>query len=51
MIFPSGGTIKDMVVNRPPEMVPLDAYMASETYSGAEPPATPKEVVAVKKKG
>ncbi len=28
----SGGTIKDMVVQRPPEMVPLDSYMASETY-------------------
>ena len=28
----SGGTIRDMVVQRPPEMVPLDSYMASETY-------------------
>jgi len=28
----SGGTIHDMVVQRPPEMVPLDTYMASETY-------------------
>ena len=28
----SGGTIKDMVVQRPPNMVPLDSYMASETY-------------------
>ncbi|MBV9851384.1 MAG: biosynthetic-type acetolactate synthase large subunit [Armatimonadetes bacterium] len=28
----SGGTIKDMVVQRPPDMVPLDSYMASETY-------------------
>ena len=28
----SGGTIRDMVVQRPPEMVPLDTYMASETY-------------------
>jgi acetolactate synthase-1/2/3 large subunit len=28
----SGGTIHDMVVQRPPDMVPLDTYMASETY-------------------
>jgi len=28
----SGGTIRDMVVQRPPEMIPLDSYMASETY-------------------
>ena len=28
----SGGTIKDMVVQRPPDMVPLDSYMESETY-------------------
>ena len=28
----SGGTIRDMVVQRPPQMVPLDTYMASETY-------------------
>ena len=28
----SGGTIRDMVVQRPPQMVPLDSYMASETY-------------------
>ena len=34
-VFPmikSGGTIKDMIVQRPPNMVPLDSYMASETY-------------------
>ena len=28
----SGGTIKDMVVQRPPDMTPLDSYMVSETY-------------------
>ena len=28
----SGGTIKDMVVQRPPDMMPLDNYMISETY-------------------
>ena len=34
----SGGTIRDMVVQRPPRMVPLDSYMASETYmDGVEP--------------
>jgi len=31
-MIPSGGTIAQMVVQRPPEMVPLDTYMASETY-------------------
>ncbi len=31
-MIPSGGTIAQMVVQRPPEMVPLDSYMASETY-------------------
>ncbi len=36
----SGGTIHDMVVQRPPEMVPLDTYMASETYM-AEDEARP----------
>ena len=34
----SGGTIRDMIVQRPPQMVPLDSYMASETYmDGVEP--------------
>ena len=34
----SGGTIRDMIVQRPPRMVPLDSYMASETYmDGVEP--------------
>ena len=28
----SGGTIKDMVVQRPPNMTPLDSYMESEAY-------------------
>ncbi len=36
----SGGTIRDMVVQRPPDMVPLDTYMASETYM-AEDEARP----------
>ena len=31
-MIPSGGTIAQMVVQRPPNMVPLDSYMASETY-------------------
>jgi acetolactate synthase-1/2/3 large subunit len=31
-MIPSGGTISQMVVQRPPDMVPLDSYMASETY-------------------
>jgi acetolactate synthase-1/2/3 large subunit len=31
-MIPSGGTISQMVVSRPPDMVPLDSYMASETY-------------------
>jgi acetolactate synthase-1/2/3 large subunit len=31
-MIPSGGTIAQMVVQRPPDMVPLDSYMASETY-------------------
>ena len=28
----SGGTIRDMVVQRPPNMTPLDSYMESEAY-------------------
>ena len=31
-MIPSGGTIAQMVVQRPPNMEPLDSYMASETY-------------------
>jgi acetolactate synthase-1/2/3 large subunit len=34
-VFPmikSGGTIHDMIVQRPPNLVPLDSYIASETY-------------------
>jgi acetolactate synthase-1/2/3 large subunit len=56
-MIPSGGTISQMVVQRPPNMVPLDSYMASETYmpDGSEdleaitmPKAQP-EPVAVRK--
>ena len=36
-MIPSGGTIAQMVVQRPPDMVPLDSYMASETYMEDEP--------------
>ena len=45
----SGGTIKDMVVQRPPNMVPLDSYMASETYMPEveEPSAQEEEKVPV----
>ncbi len=34
-----------MVVQRPPDMVPLDSYMASETYmdEGETSPIKPKE--------
>ena len=32
-MIPAGGTISQMVVQRPPDMVPLDSYMASETYT------------------
>ncbi len=35
-MIPSGGTISQMVVSRPEGMVPLDSYMASETYMGDE---------------
>ena len=35
-MIPSGGTISQMVVSRPPDMVPLDSYMASETYMDDE---------------
>ena len=47
-VFPmikSGGTIKDMIVQRPPNMVPLDSYMASETYMPEDEtrPATEEE--------
>ena len=34
-MIPSGGTIEQMIVQRPPNMVPLDSYMASETYTSA----------------
>jgi len=36
-MIPSGGTISQMVVQRPPNMVPLDSYMASETYMPETP--------------
>ena len=41
----SGGTIKDMVVQRPPNMTPLDSYMESEAYMPEDEtrPATEKE--------
>ena len=35
-MIPSGGTISQMVVQRPPDMVPLDSYMASEVYMDDE---------------
>ena len=35
-MIPSGGTISQMVVSRPEGMVPLDSYMASETYMDDE---------------
>ncbi len=43
----SGGTIKDMVVQRPPNMTPLDSYMESEAYMPDDEtrPATEKEKV------
>jgi len=50
-MIPSGGTIAQMVVQRPPDMTPLDSYMASETYmdEGETSPMKPveKETVAV----
>ena len=41
----SGGTIKDMVVQRPPNMTPLDSYMESEAYMPDDEtrPATEEE--------
>ena len=47
-MIPSGGTISQMVVQRPPDMVPLDSYMASETYMPDDEarPATEEEKVA-----
>ncbi len=44
-MIPSGGTIAQMVVQRPPDMVPLDSYMASETYMPDDEtrPATEEE--------
>jgi len=50
-MIPSGGTIAQMVVQRPPDMTPLDSYMASETYmdEGETSPMKPveKEPIAV----
>ena len=50
----SGGTIKDMVVSRPPDMLPLDTYMASETYmpdgEAPEVETTDRETVTVGQK-
>ena len=43
-MIPSGGTISQMVVQRPPDLTPLDSYMASETYmadAAAEKEAVP----------
>ncbi|MCW3062585.1 MAG: acetolactate synthase, large subunit, partial [Capsulimonas sp.] len=42
-MIPSGGTIHQMVVQRSPDMVPLDSYMASETYMGEDDQAAPAE--------
>ncbi|BDI31447.1 acetolactate synthase [Capsulimonas corticalis] len=42
-MIPSGGTIHQMVVQRPPDMVPLDSYIASETYMGEDDQATQEE--------
>ena len=41
----SGGTIRDMVVQRPPNMTPLDSYMESEAYmpDGEARPANEEE--------
>ncbi len=46
-MIPSGGTIAQMVVQRPPDMVPLDSYMASEVYMDEEDtrPAREEELV------
>ncbi len=47
-MIPSGGTIAQMVVQRSPDMVPLDNYMASETYMPDDEarPATEEEKTA-----
>ncbi len=47
-MIPSGGTIAQMVVQRSPDMVPLDNYMASETYMSDDEarPATEEEKTA-----
>jgi acetolactate synthase-1/2/3 large subunit len=47
-MIPSGGTISQMVVQRPPDLTPLDSYMASETYMPEKGDAeAPKEAVPV----
>lgn len=48
-MIPSGGTISQMVVQRPPEMAPLDPYMASEYIeaNGDVPAEEQSEVVEV----
>ncbi len=47
-MIPSGGTIAQMVIQRSPDMVPLDNYMASETYMPDDEarPATEEEKTA-----
>ena len=46
-MIPSGGTIHQMVVQRPPNMVPLDSYIASETYMGEDDQAVQEDKEAV----
>jgi acetolactate synthase-1/2/3 large subunit len=46
-MIPSGGTISQMVVQRPPDLVPLDSYIAGETYMAETPAEAEAEPVPV----
>ena len=48
-MIPSGGTISQMVVQRPPNMVPLDSYIAGETYM-PDPAADPEPATVAAQK-